>query len=118
MFPGTSMRQAGRLFMLLLLGFAPALKGDSSDHEPRRPRGIYSVVNIDGHIVVEQKNDPDISAAGLHAFFTDHYAKVLANPAVSGLTLQIGWARLNPAPPSSPGQFDWSYLEDAFHAIE
>jgi len=118
MFSGTSKHQAGWLFMLLLLGFAPALRGDSSDREPRRPRGIYSVVDIDGHIVVEQKKDPYITAADLHAFFTGHYANVLANPAISGLTLQVGWARLNPAPPSSPAQFDWSYLEDAFHAIE
>jgi hypothetical protein len=85
---------------------------------PRRPRGIYAVVDINTDINLHQKANPSIAPSELHAYFNNLYSSLLDNPAVSGLTLQVGWSRLNPRPPSSPQPYDWSWMDDAFSSVD
>lgn len=83
----------------------------------RRPRGIYAELHLDLEITAQQKTNPSVSVAQSHATLTKRYAALLDNPAISGLSIGIDWARLNPGPPSGPGQYDWSYLDDAFASV-
>jgi hypothetical protein len=84
---------------------------------PRRPRGIYAVVNITEEIKQQQKTNPSITPSQLHAYFQGLFRDLLGNPAVSGLTLQAHWDTLNPRPSSDPEPYDWSYLDDAFQVV-
>jgi hypothetical protein len=59
---------------------------------PRRPRGIYAVVNI----ADAQKANPSFTAVELNAYLSNLYRDLLGNPAISGLTLQVHWDTLNP----------------------
>ncbi len=91
---------------------APALLAQTS---PRRPRGIYAVVNVEENIKKEQAQNPSITAAELKAYLVQLYDDLLGNPAVSGLALWVNWAALNPNPPSQAGAYDWTYIDDAFN---
>jgi hypothetical protein len=44
------------------------------------------------------------------------YASLLADPAISGLTIGALWAKLQPSAGTSASSFDWSDLDDAFDA--
>ncbi|HXA68394.1 MAG TPA: hypothetical protein VNV82_24745 [Bryobacteraceae bacterium] len=84
---------------------------------PRRPRGIYAVVNIEDNIKQQQKANPSITTAALNAFINNLYRDLLSNPAISGLTLQVHWDTLNPNPPSAANPYNWSYVDDAFAQV-
>ncbi len=87
----------------------------SAQTSPRRPRGIYAVVDIDTSAEDQQSSNPSITTAELHTYFINYYNQLLANPATSGLAIQVGWARLNPdSPATSSTPYDWSWLDDAF----
>lgn len=62
-----------------------------------RPRGIYAVVNVASAL----NTTPPIATL---------YQSLLANPAVSGLALQVHWDTLNPTATS----YDWSTTDAAF----
>jgi len=83
---------------------------------PRRPRGVYAVVNIENNINQQQNANPSITPAALSAYFNNLYLDLLGNAAISGLTLQVHWDTLNPNPPSSANAYDWNYVDDAFAA--
>jgi hypothetical protein len=40
---------------------------------PRRPRGIYAVVNVEDGINQQQRADPSITTAQLDAYFNNYY---------------------------------------------
>src|SRR6266852_4445832 len=105
---GCSVRSALVLSFLLL---APALVAQA----PRRPRGIYAVVNVTDNIKQQQKANPSITPAQLNAYFDNLYRDLLNNPAISGLTLQVHWDTLNPNPPAATNSYDWSYVDGAFN---
>src|SRR5690242_5032558 len=92
-----------RALALSFLVLAPALVSPGQT-SPRRPRGIYAVVNVTENINQQQKANP---SADLNAYFNTLYQQLLANPAISGLTLQIHWDTLNPNPPSAANPYDW-----------
>jgi len=102
-----------RALALSFLVLAPALvmPGQTS---PRRPRGIYAVVNVTENINQQQKANP---SADLNAYFNNLYQQLLGNPAISGLTLQVHWDTLNPNPPSAANPYDWSLVDDAFNQV-
>jgi len=58
-----------------------------------------------------------ILMAQLDAYFNGLYAQLLGNPAVSGLTLQVHWDRLNPNPPTSSNPYEWNVVDDAFAQV-
>jgi hypothetical protein len=99
-----------------VLLFSSAGLAQTSNGVVRRPRGNYAVVDVEA-IYDLKKVNPSITIAELRAHFTNLYTSVLANPAVSGLAIQIGWETLNPRSPSSSAPYDWSYLDDAFSSV-
>ena len=100
----------------LILGFlALAPVWAQSQSVPRRPRGIYAVINIQEQVNVQTLANPSITPAQLEAYLNNLYQELLTNPAVSGLAIYETWARLNPNPPGAANAYDWSYLDDAFH---
>jgi hypothetical protein len=70
---------------------------------PRRPIGVYAKV-VPSDVI---KPNP---GTNWDSYFNCFYAQLLANPAISGLTLQVHWGLVNPA----PEVYNWSYVQDAF----
>ena len=95
---------------------APALVAQGQQ-PPRRPRGIYAVVNIEDNINQQRKANPSTTPATLNAYFNNLYQDLLGNPAISGLTLQVHWDTLNPNPPTAANAYDWSYVDGAFNQV-
>ncbi len=86
-----------------------------SQQGPRRPRGIYAVVDVEQEITKQANATPSLTTpAQLAGYFAGLYQQVLADPAVSGLALQVHWDRLNPNPPGAFNSYDWTYLDLAF----
>ena len=56
---------------------------------PRRPRGIYAVVNVEENIKKEQATKPSITTADLKAYFVKLYQDLRGNLAVSGLAIWV-----------------------------
>ena len=100
---------------LSFLVLAPVLAAQAQPAPPRRPRGIYAVVNIEENINQLKKANPSITPAALNTYFNNLYQDLLNNPAISGLTLQVHWDTLNPNPPGAANAYDWSYVDDAFN---
>ena len=100
---------------LSFLVLAPVLVAQAQLAPPRRPRGIYAVVNVEDNINQQRKANPSITPAALNAYFNNLYQDLLNNPAISGLTLQVHWDTLNPNPPAAANAYDWSYVDDAFN---
>ena len=103
-----------RALVLSLLGLVPVWLAQGQT-TPRRPRGIYAVVNIMEQIAVQQKANPSITPAQLDDYFNGLYQGLLSNPAVSGLVIYENWATLNPNPPTAANAYDWTYLDEAFN---
>ena len=99
-----------RVFALTFLSLVQLLA-----QTPRRPRGIYAVVNIPENINKATAANPSISPSDLEAYFVNLYQDLLANPAVSGLALWQDWRLLNPNPPGAANAYDWSWFDDAFN---
>src|SRR5580693_9235271 len=104
---------------LSFLALASALVVPSSvaQQTPRRPRGIYAVVNVEDGINQQQKANSSVTTAQLDAYFDTLYQSLLADPAISGLTLQVHWDTLNPNPPGSANAYLWNYVDDAFAQV-
>ncbi len=100
---------------LLMTLFAVAAQSEPA--APRRPRGIYAVVNVNTNIDDQKKINPSITNAQLRTFFRDKFHGLLQNPAVAGIALQIGWSVLNPRPLSDPQPYDWGILDVAFDTV-
>jgi hypothetical protein len=95
-----------RTLALSFLMLAPALVAQT----PRSPRGIYTVVNVED--VINQ--NPSLTPAQLDSYFDSLYQGLLADPAISGLTLQVHWDTLNPNAPPAADAYAWNFLDDAF----
>ncbi|MGO9231769.1 MAG: hypothetical protein ACLQKA_21465 [Bryobacteraceae bacterium] len=95
-------------FLLL----APAIMAQPS---PRRPRGIYAVVNVEAEIATLQAANPSITAAQLDAGFNSFYQGLLGDPAIAGLAIRPYWATLNPNPPGAANSYYWNLVDDAFN---
>jgi len=109
-----SMRLA--LFFGVALSLLKTAASAQTTTEVRRLHGIYSVASVSIDIALTQQSNPSVTDTELHASFAKLYADILSNPAVSGITLHIDWATLNPNPQSSSNPYDFSWLDDAFTA--
>ncbi len=101
------------LRVLLVLTLAQALLAET----PRRPRGIYAVVDTGGMINMLQQANPSITTAQLDVYFNTLYQALLSNPAVAGLTLQVRWDTVNPNPPTAANSYLWNIVDDAFNQV-
>jgi uncharacterized protein (TIGR03437 family) len=100
---------AKHVLVLSLLALAPGLVAQT----PRIPRGIYAVVDTES--LINQQTNPPITTAQLDAYFNSLYQDLLSDPAVSGLTLQVRWDRLNPNAPPAADAYAWNIVDDAFN---
>jgi hypothetical protein len=71
----------------------------------RRPRGVYTLVNVEDGINQEQRANPAITTAQLDIYFNNYYQGLLNNPAIAGLTLQVHWDTLNTNPPVASNSY-------------
>ena len=93
---------------IFFLALAPVLMAQT----PRVPRGIYAVVDTENLI---SQLPSSSTTAQLDAYFNSLYQDLLNNPAVSGLTLQVHWDRLNPNPLTAANPYAWNLVDDAFN---
>jgi hypothetical protein len=111
---GTMNRSVMRALVLSLLVLAPALVAQST---PRRPRGVYTVVNIEDEVNTLQQVNPSITPAQMDAAFNSFYQDLLSNPAIAGLALRPHWDTLNPNPPGTANAYYWNLVDDAFNQV-
>jgi hypothetical protein len=112
------------LSLLVLLALSSAGKSSSSslnaarvaqDSIPRTLRGVYAKVNIE--TLKNQQSFKDCARSpgcDIHVKFRDLYARLLANPAISGLTIGAHWDHIQLADAEYPDGYDFSFLDDAF----
>ncbi len=86
---------------------------------PLIPKGIYAVVPVEevltkGYGDVQGYGSVPPPSPGVDSYLTTLYDELLANPAVSGLALQVQWGTLNP----NPGDYSWNYVDDAFESVQ
>jgi uncharacterized protein (TIGR03437 family) len=80
---------------------------------PRAPLGVYAKVDIE--TAISGYHGPAAPGSpAFHVYMRDLFAGLLANPAMSGLTIGQRWDNIQLAPGTDPSSFDWSYLDDAF----
>lgn len=86
--------------------------------EARKPLGVYAHFDIEDLI-----NDAPAGTKDLHSYLRQTYAGLLADPAITGLTVGQHWDHIQLSDPScvfthncagGPDGYDWSYLDDAF----
>ena len=82
----------------------------------RKPLGVYAHVDVGDAIGSYPGSSPAL--AQLHSYLQSLYASLLANPAISGITLGAHWDQTQPSNGNSPGSYNWSYLDDAFAAAD
>jgi len=83
---------------------------------PRRPRGIYALVNVEKAISQQQTATPPVTTpAQLNLYFNNLYQQLLADSSISGLALQVHWDTLNPNPPGAFDSYNWTYVDLAFY---
>ena len=52
--------------------------------------------------------------AQLHTYLRSLYTSLLADPAISGITLGAHWDQTQPSAGTDPSSFNWTYIDDAF----
>lgn len=75
----------------------------------RSPLGVYAKVDVQVAIGTYQG-----SPSQLHSYLRNLYTTLLADPAISGLTIGDHWDRLQPSSGTSPSSFNWTDLDDGF----
>ena len=95
----------------ILTSLCASLSWAQSPANIRAPLGVY--VKVDVQDAINGYNGP---ASQLHSYLQSLYATLLADPAISGLTIGANWAKLQPSPGTSSSSFDWPDLDDAFNA--
>lgn len=95
----------------ILASLFASLSWAQSPPNIRSPLGVY--LKVDVPLAISGYNGP---ASQLHSYLQSLYASLLADPAISGLTIGAPWAKLQPSAGTSPTSFDWSDLDDAFDA--
>ena len=99
----------------LALAFAcGSLSSPSNAAGIRKPVGVYVKVDVGDAIGSYPGKAP--AEAELHLYLRSLYASLLADPAISGITLGAHWDQAQPANTGAPSDYDWGYLDDAFAA--
>ena len=88
-----------------------SLFGVASSAAARGPLGVYAKVDVQS--AINGYNGP---ASQLHSYLQSLYATLLADPAISGLTIGADWAKLQPSAGTASSSFNWTDLDDAFDA--
>ena len=114
------LRQAIALSLLVLVTLSSAGRFSSStgtsarvmqDTLPRTAVGVYAKIFID-QAVSRYTGPPE----DIHSCLRQMYEDLLANPAISGLTIGEHWDKIQLTDSVYPDGYDFSYLDDAFQA--
>ena len=93
------------------IGWAFALAyGSLTSAAAPQPVGVFAKVDVETAIA-GYPGSASPTAAQLHAYLQGLYASLLADPAVSGITVGQHWDNIQPTDSTA---YDWSYLDDAF----
>jgi hypothetical protein len=92
---------------------------------PRSPLGVYAYLGVKESIHRYNQNlkeDPcapvnDAKVTSPENYLVCVFQNLLKNDAVSGIALWEDWAHLNPNPPGSPNDYDWSLMDDLFTQV-
>jgi hypothetical protein len=92
---------------------------------PRSPLGVYAYLGIKETTARFNQNlsgDPcapvnDTKVTSTETYFVCLYQHLLENNSVSGIAFWGDWAHLNPNPPGSSGDYDWSLVDDLFTQV-
>jgi hypothetical protein len=84
----------------LALALAHQANEPTQPQPPRAPAGIYAEVIMDEYEHDQVEKNPSITTADLELYFVSLYERLLSNKAVSGITLGVTWARLQPDAPA------------------
>jgi uncharacterized protein (TIGR03437 family) len=106
-FPGGNGGRVAASWIVALL--CASVSWAQSTANIRSPLGVY--VKVDVQDAISGYNGP---ASQLHSYLQNLYASLLADAAISGLTIGVNWGKLQPSAGTSASSFDWSYLDDAF----
>jgi hypothetical protein len=108
--------------LMALSGFAP--RSGAQVPNVRTPLGVYAHINIED--ALQGYNGPNpATEADYRAYLNKIYTGLLADPAISGITVGQHWDHIQPDDPAcafinscadGPGGYDWNYLDDAFAA--
>jgi hypothetical protein len=103
--------------LILMISQSPSLSRADGLQSTARPLGVYAKVDVEDAIS-GFTNSASPSTAELHGLVRTLYADLLANPAISGITVGQHWDHIElydptNSPDGSAG-YDWSYLDDAF----
>src|ERR1700690_2088089 len=79
----------------------------------RKPLGIYAKVDIDDAIS-GYPGAATPAPAQLHSYLRGVYANLLADPAISGISLGAHWDEIELTGASDSSGYDWNYLDDGF----
>lgn len=108
---------------IALLVSAPQLHSQSQP-SVRTPLGVFAHISIED--ALQSYNGPTpATEAGYRAYLDQIYEGLLADPAISGITVGLHWDHIQLDDPAciftnscadGPGGYDWNYLDDAFAA--
>ncbi len=124
---------ASSLMVAFLLGvlacfiIGPPLLRAQHPFPARAPLGVYVHVNVPDVISLYGGPSQDKECArttqDLHSYLRCYYAKLLADPAISGITAGLHWDQIQLDSPlcffshscaAKPDGYDWSYVDDVF----
>ncbi len=92
--------------------YATLAQADTSEdywQRVRTPVGVYVKVDVETAIN-GYPGSVSPSPEELHRYLRQLYGSLLADPAISGITVGQHWDHIQ----ASEGDYDWSYLDDAF----
>ena len=81
----------------------------------RKPLGVYAHIDV-ADAIGSYPGSGTPTQAQLHTYLRSLYASLLADPAISGITLGAHWDQTQPSSGSDPSSYNWSYLDDVFAA--
>ncbi len=110
-------------FVCLVVLFFSAVQSRADDGPiPRKPLGVYAHTNI-ADAIKGSSDTCKATTAATHSCLRELYAKLLSDPAISGLMAGAHWDAIQLSDPicflerscaSGSDGYDWSYLDDVF----
>ena len=95
----------------ILVSLCASLSWAQTPASIRSPLGVYAKVDVPD--AISGYSGP---ASQLHSYLQSLYATLLADSAISGLTIGTAWAKLQPSAGTDSSSFNWTFLDDAFAA--
>ena len=121
----TPPRMLAVLLAALAAFFVAAPRSSAQSPTIRTPLGVFAHISIEDALNRYNGLPTPATEAHYRAYLSPIYEALLADPAISGITVGQHWDHLQLDDPAcvftnscadGPGGYDWSYLDDAFAA--